>query len=110
MNKCTIQGEKYLWKIPEIDNVRIASIAAKHNISFAVAQVLYVRGFRDDASIGSFLFTTFEESVVHSSHMKDAQKAVDRILYAIDNNEQILICGDYDVDGITSSAMMMICL
>src|SRR5690606_10716363 len=34
----------------------------------------------------------------------------DRILQAIDNKEHILVFGDYDVDGITSSSLMMICL
>ena len=42
--------------------------------------------------------------------LKDAQKAIDRIIDAIDADEKILVFGDYDVDGITSSAMMMICL
>ena len=42
--------------------------------------------------------------------MKDLDKAVDRVIYAIEKNEKILVFGDYDVDGITSSAMMMLCL
>src|SRR5579863_7924477 len=42
--------------------------------------------------------------------MKDAEKAVDRLLLAMEKQEQILVFGDYDVDGITSTSMMMICL
>jgi len=42
--------------------------------------------------------------------LKDAEKAVDRILLAMERQEQILVFGDYDVDGITSSSLMMICL
>lgn len=110
MDNLIINGEKYLWKISKSDNAAITSIAAKYNISLSVAHVLYVRGFREHDAIESFLFPTFEMSVPHTSKMKDAQKAVDRIVYAIDNNEQILVCGDYDVDGITASSMMLICL
>ena len=36
--------------------------------------------------------------------MKDMDKAVDRILSAIEKNEKILVFGDYDVDGTTSVA------
>ena len=38
--------------------------------------------------------------------MKDMQKAVDRILFALTENEKILVFGDYDVDGTTSVACM----
>ena len=38
--------------------------------------------------------------------MKDAQKAVDRILHAIEHKKKFYF-GDYDVDGITSSSLMM---
>ena len=38
--------------------------------------------------------------------MPDMEKAVQRILQAIENNEKTIIFGDYDVDGITSSTVL----
>jgi len=40
--------------------------------------------------------------------MKDMEKAVDRIIKALSRNEPVLIFGDYDVDGITSTAIMLL--
>lgn len=110
MNDSMIRGEKYIWWLPEVDNAAIVAIAARYNLSFAIAHVLYTRGFRQESDIESFLFTTFETTVAHAKQLKDAEKAVNRIVQAIENNEQILVFGDYDVDGITSSSLMMICL
>lgn len=109
-NATTVLGQKYLWKLPSADQQRIGAIASRYNLSFAIAQVLYTRGFTNEDDIERFLFTTFEDSVADARLLKDAEKAVDRILLAIEKQEAILISGDYDVDGITSSAMMMICL
>lgn len=106
----TIKGAKYLWKLPQGDSQSIWAIAASYNLSYPIAQLLISRGYTDKDKIDSFLFSSFEKDVAHPSHFKDAQKAVDRILKAIDDKEKILVCGDYDVDGITSSALMMICL
>ncbi len=106
----TIKGAKYLWKLPQGDSQSIWAIAASYNLSYPVAQLLMSRGYTDKDKIDSFLFSSFEKDVAHSSQFKDAQKAVDRILKAIADKEKILVCGDYDVDGITSSALMMICL
>src|SRR6266478_4368829 len=110
MNNQIISGQKYIWKIPTVDQQQVAAIAARYTLSFAVAQVLYARGFTDADSIEKFLFSRFEDSVADTRLMKDAEKAVDRILTAMEKQEQILVFGDYDVDGITSSSMMMICL
>ncbi len=110
MNTTIISGHKYLWKLPIADQQAIAAIALKYNVSFAIAQVLCTRGFTCEQDIEKFLFTTFETSVADARLLKDAEKAVDRILLAIEKQEPILVSGDYDVDGITSSAMMMICL
>ena len=106
----TIKGAKYLWRLPEYTPQEIWAIAASYNLSYPIAQLLLSRGYTTKEAIDSFLFSSFEKDVSPATHLKDAQKAVDRILRAIENKEKILIFGDYDVDGITSSALMMICL
>lgn len=105
-----ITGQKYLWKVPVVDQNTVLSIASSYSLSFAVAQLLVHRKMITADEIDSYLFSSFEKDVSHPSRMKDAAKAVQRIIQAIENKEKILIFGDYDVDGITSSALMMICL
>ncbi len=106
----TMQGQKYLWKLPVEDIQQKLDIASRYNLSFPIAQTLLTRGMRTQEAIDAYLFSSYERDVAHASLMKDAQKAVDRIVYAIEHQEKILICGDYDVDGITSSSMMLACL
>lgn len=105
-----VQGHKYLWKLPYTDMQAVLSIASKYSLSLPIAQTLCARGFTTPAAIDAFLFSSLEKDVHHPALMKDAQKAVDRIIYAIEHEQKILICGDYDVDGVTSSAMMLACL
>ena len=110
MNTTIVAGKKYLWKISHVDQQKIAAISARYNLSFAIAQVLYSRGFTDNDAMEAFLFSSFENDVADPRLLKDAEKAVDRILLAMERQEHILVFGDYDVDGITSSSLMMICL
>lgn len=105
-----IQGKKYLLQVRHIDNLAITKIADEFNLSFPVAKVLYSRGYSSSEQIRSFLFGSLEQDVAHASKLKDGQKALERILLAIDRKEKILVSGDYDVDGVTSSALMMSCL
>ena len=42
--------------------------------------------------------------------LPDIKKASDRIIQAVNNKETVLIYGDYDVDGVTASALMFDCL
>jgi single-stranded-DNA-specific exonuclease len=106
----TIQGAKYLWQVPQTDQQLLLDIASSYNLSFPIAQTLISRGFTTKSDLDSYLFSSFEKDVASAELLKDAQKAVERIIVAIENKEKILICGDYDVDGVTSSAMMMFCL
>ena len=105
-----IRGTKYAWRMPEIDHELVLKIAVKYSLAIPLAKALVARGYTEFDQIDAYLFSTYENNVVSARSMKDAQKAVDRILKAIDNKEKILIFGDYDVDGITSSALMMTCL
>lgn len=103
-------GAKYIWQLPEHSPQAVLDLALSYNISVPIMHTLYTRGMTSKEQLDSYLFSTFERDVTHPRLLKDAEKAVERILYAIKNQEKILICGDYDVDGITSSSMMMACL
>lgn len=105
----TIQGAKYLWTFAQIHQPEAFQIAATYNLSLPIAQTVIGRGYVTTEQINDYLFTS-SEHVADPRLLKDAQKAVDRLIAAINNKEKILIAGDYDVDGITSSALMMICL
>ena len=107
MQHATIQGKKFLWRLPQTDHDMVMQIAADFNLSFPIAQTLVARGFVDKKQLQDFLLVSKEISVGDPALMKDASKAVARILQAIEKKEKILIFGDYDVDGITSSALVM---
>lgn len=105
-----IQGERYRWHLPVVDHAAVRQIALNHNISEPIAELLYGRGFADDIAVRSFLFSSYEKNVAHPALLKGADAAVDRILLAIERKEKILIFGDYDVDGITSTSIMLVSL
>ncbi len=102
-----VTGLKYQWRMKHSDNDTIRSIAYRHNLSLPIAHVLYGRGYQDEAAIRSFLFTSFEQDVHCPSGLRGMEPAVKRILLAIERKEKILIFGDYDVDGITSSSLAL---
>lgn len=108
-NQKQILGQKYRWLIPEIDNSLIDEIVNNFGISKIIALFLVSRGKINSADVKSFLYSSIED-VPHASLLKDCNKAVNRIKQAIENKEKILIVGDYDVDGITSTSMLMTCL
>lgn len=110
MQQPMIQGKKYLWKLPQTDHDIVMQIAADYNLSFPLAQTLAARGFVTKEQLQNFILVSKEQSVYDPILMKDAKKASDRLLLAIENKEKILIFGDYDVDGITSSSLVMIAM
>lgn len=105
-----IQGAKYRWKLKKPDDDLINEISKKHNLSKAVAHILFSRGYHDHDQIRSFLFSSYEQDVANPALLKGAPAAAARIIKAIEQNEKILIFGDYDVDGITSSGLLMLAM
>ncbi len=73
-----------------------------------VAQVLYNRGHTDPAAAHDFLATRY--ALPWPFHMKDMGKAVDRIIQAIARREPIAVYGDFDVDGVSSTALLTLVL
>lgn len=103
-----VQGARYAWSVPSEDQRTCArGLGSVFNLSFPVVQILANRGFTRHEDIESFLFMSREDHTAHPSLLHGAERAVDRIKLAIDRQEKILIVGDYDVDGMTATAMMM---
>jgi single-stranded-DNA-specific exonuclease len=70
-----------------------------------ITQLLYNRKF-DNPSDTELFFSPDYEKLHDPFLFNDMSKAVDRIWQAIENKEKILIHGDYDADGVTSSAII----
>ena len=92
------------WKLKENDNDRIADISNKFNLTYIVAQKLAEKNLSDE-EIKVFLNPT-RKDFHNPFDMPDMEKAIDRILVAINNKEKIVIYGDYDADGITSTTII----
>ena len=71
-----------------------------------VLQLLYDRGLDSHEKVDEFLNPDFTQDIHDPFLFNQMQKAVDRINLAIKNNEKILIYGDYDADGVTSSTVL----
>ncbi|MFC1894769.1 single-stranded-DNA-specific exonuclease RecJ [Candidatus Dependentiae bacterium] len=110
LNFDLIKGEKFLWRLKKSDKAVVRKIACDCNLSISVAQVLFVRGFKNKKQINSFIFPSIKENVFDPKLLKDSDKAIDRINLAINKKEKILVFGDYDVDGITSTSLLMVSL
>ncbi|MFA6527023.1 MAG: single-stranded-DNA-specific exonuclease RecJ [Candidatus Babeliales bacterium] len=106
----SIKGCKFVWQFKEVDQSLVNAIAVTHNISLPIAHVLCARGYTTQEQIRAFLFSSLEQDVHHPGLLKDSERAVLRILKAIENQEKILIFGDYDVDGVTSCSLLMLAL
>lgn len=92
------------WKIAE-PWPGAAELAVKLDISPRVAQVLYNRGISDYEQAQKFLEPRLT-NLTEPEDMPDLWKAAQRIGQAIRDKEPVVIYGDYDVDGITGSAIL----
>ena len=93
------------WQIYQSDYEKIKELQEKYNINKLSATILSNRGIIEEKQIKKFLDpkrTDFYNPFL----MPDMESAVNRILKAIENNEKIIIYGDYDVDGITSVTVL----
>jgi single-stranded-DNA-specific exonuclease len=96
---------KSRWNVRKPDLVLVEMLTKELNITPLVAQLLVNRGIDTVENARYFLFGA---EMFHDPFLlKDMDKAVYRIKEAIDNQEPILIYGDYDADGVSSTTVMM---
>lgn len=71
-----------------------------------ILQLLYNRGLDTQEKIDEFLMPDYSQDIHNPFLLQDMEKSVERIYQAIENDEKIAICGDYDADGITGTAVL----
>lgn len=95
------------WIIPQtIEDTSINAVVNKFNISPTTAEVIIRRGYIDNDEIERFIHPS-TKNLYDPFLMRDMEIAVDRIVRAVKNKEKILIYGDYDVDGISGTSLLV---
>jgi single-stranded-DNA-specific exonuclease len=96
---------KIEWRVSKENKKLQSELSKELNISPILAQLLINRGTKETLNARRFLKADLKD-LRDPYIFQDMEKAVDKILKAINNDERILIYGDYDVDGITSVALL----
>lgn len=92
------------WEVRPLDKERAAAFAQTYGVPFFLAMLMNIRGLDDTAHLREFLGEG--EPLSDPFLLKDMDKAAARITRAVDNMEKIAVYGDYDADGVTSTAML----
>jgi single-stranded-DNA-specific exonuclease len=94
-----------LWILNKIDEAASKRLSSNLKIHPVTAALLVNRGIKDSEEAKSFLSGGLD--YLHSAfELKGVKKAVNRIDKALRDDEKIIIYGDYDVDGVTSTALL----
>ena len=94
------------WVVSRTNSEFLDYISREASISKVLAQLLVNRGFKDAESIRTFLNPSI--ALLHDPFlMPDMERAVLRLKIALENDETVMIHGDYDADGITSTALLV---
>ena len=98
--------QKYLkWISNEINKKEVELISKKHSLSYIIAYLLSSRDISNDKEIHNYLNPKLS-NLSDPFLLENIELAIRRIWEAKDKNENVLIFGDYDVDGICSSVIL----
>ena len=93
------------WEFYNSDEKLVNEICEKYNLNKVIGKIIVNRHVVNDEDVRIFITPTRDD--FHNPFLFKAMDiAVDRIIKAINNKEKILIYGDYDVDGITSTTVL----
>jgi single-stranded-DNA-specific exonuclease len=96
---------KFRWSIAPAQPLLAGTLASQLKLSPLLAQCLLNRGFSEPAAIGAFLEPRLKQ-LADPFLLPNMASAVERLFRARENNEALVIFGDYDVDGVTSTALL----
>ena len=93
-----------LWTVAPLDKSEAQEIQIKYELSGIIAMLLQIRNIKTKEEIEDFLYN--DSYIASPFEIKDMDKACARVRAAIENEEFICVYGDYDADGVTSTALL----
>jgi single-stranded-DNA-specific exonuclease len=97
---------KFCWSLAPSQPLLAGRLASVLKISPLLAQCLVNRGFSETPAIEHFLEPRLK-NLSDPFLLPDMEKAVERLFRAREENETVVIFGDYDVDGVTATALLV---
>jgi len=95
-----------IWKTRECDHEAVLKLSKELGVPRIIAAILAGRGYGEEAAARNFLDARLSQ-LSDPFLLPDMDRAVDRIWAALDQGETIVIHGDYDADGVSSTALMV---
>jgi len=97
------------WSMPVLDESQVRELATELNVSETIARVHLIRGLYSYASISDFCNLNLTK--IHDPYLlPDMKQAVDRLVRAVQKDELIMVVGDCDADGVSSTALALYAL
>ncbi|MBF0583983.1 MAG: single-stranded-DNA-specific exonuclease RecJ [Magnetococcales bacterium] len=94
------------WQLRATATATHRQLAEKFALNPLFATILADRGLEDEAAVETFLQPRLQQ-LLDPLSLLDMDKAVERLIRAVEAGESIAVFGDYDVDGVTSSALLI---
>lgn len=95
------------WQIASVDPDLVEAIAATSGVSPLLAQVLINRNLTDSDQVKVFLNPSLQILPSPLTEFPDLPLSLELLINAINTRQKIAICGDYDADGMTSTALLL---
>jgi single-stranded-DNA-specific exonuclease len=93
----------------QLDQKKIRQLSNKFNISSSIIKLMLLRGVNTESKIQNFLHPSIDD-INDPFLLKDMDKVVNKINKAIQNKKNIVIFGDYDVDGMSATSILYLYL
>ena len=93
-----------LWHIASLDKAEALKIQNENKLPPIIATLLQIRGIRTQEEVQDFLYNVSD--IADPLEIRDMEKAAERVRRAIEEGEKICVYGDYDADGVTSTALL----
>ena len=103
-SKNSVNGKSF--RIIESDDNLVMDIKDSLGLDYFLAKLLVNRGVKSVEDAKNFINPMIKNLIPDPFNLLDIEKAITRIIAAIKNNEKIVVFGDYDVDGATSSGIL----